>query len=95
MVVREEWTSEVFDFELSRCKEVEDEMVALLQVALLCLTPDPKHRPKMSVVHKMIEDIKERGCRRGRGSLSPSVNDNNSHESSPGLSDDTATFTST
>ncbi|KAF8677944.1 hypothetical protein HU200_046301 [Digitaria exilis] len=35
-VVREEWTSEVFDVELLRGKGAEDEMVALLQVALLC-----------------------------------------------------------
>ncbi|ONK59264.1 uncharacterized protein A4U43_C08F4660 [Asparagus officinalis] len=93
MVVREEWTAEVFDIELLRCRGMEDEMVALLQIALLCLTPDTKCRPKMSVVHKMIEDIKDRRLRRGRGSFSPSGNDS-SNQSSPGISDDNATFTS-
>lgn len=57
----EEWSFEVFDFELLRCKQMEDEMAALLQVALLCLTPDAKQRPKMTTVVKMIEDINKRG----------------------------------
>lgn len=81
LVVREEWTAEVFDIEISRGRETEEEMVALLQVALLCLTRDVKGRPKMSTVVKMIEDVKERR--------------HNSSETSPELSDDTAgTFTS-
>ncbi|KAM0888064.1 hypothetical protein ACQ4PT_028569 [Festuca glaucescens] len=45
-VVREEWTSEVFDMELLRGRGAEDEMVALLQVALLCAADDPKERPE-------------------------------------------------
>ncbi|KAL5999541.1 hypothetical protein ACLOJK_037826 [Asimina triloba] len=84
-------TAEVFDLELLRYKEMEEEMVALLQVALLCLGPIAKERPKMGVVHKMIEDVRARG--RGiAGQQSPSVNDLSSN-SSPYLSD-TPTLTS-
>lgn len=57
-VAREEWTWDVFDFELVRYKEMEEEMTALLQVAILCLASSPKDRPKMSMVHKTIEDIR-------------------------------------
>ncbi|CAL9153048.1 unnamed protein product, partial [Musa hybrid cultivar] len=93
-LVREEWTSEVFDIELTRGKGAEDEMFALLQVALLCVAQEPKDRPRMAVVYKMIEDIRERGNRRSRGSLSPSLHDHSYESSSPCLSEDTPTFTS-
>ncbi|XP_049353743.1 probable leucine-rich repeat receptor-like protein kinase At1g68400 [Solanum verrucosum] len=56
-VVNKEWTWDVFDFELARYKEREDEMVALLKVAMACLVSSPKDRPKMIVVEEMIEDI--------------------------------------
>lgn len=36
-------------------------MVGLMQVALLCLAPSPRDRPKMSTVHTMIEDIRTKG----------------------------------
>ena len=35
-------------------------MKSLLQIALLCFAPVPRDRPKMSIVHKMIEDIRIR-----------------------------------
>ena len=54
----EDWKWEVFDFELWRYKEMEKEMKSLLQIALLCLASVPRDRPKMSTVHKMIEDIR-------------------------------------
>lgn len=57
----EEWSWELFDFELVRDKQMEEEMRALLQVALLCLAPLPKDRPKMNMVHRMIEDIRRNG----------------------------------
>ncbi|OVA08430.1 Protein kinase domain [Macleaya cordata] len=92
-VVREEWTSEVFDIELLRDKDMEEDMVALLQIALLCLAQIPGDRPKMSIVYKMIEDVKTKGCR--RGIYSPSLNDISIDSSASNLSDDTApTFTS-
>lgn len=59
-VVREEWTSEVFDLELMRCKDVEEEMVGMLQIAMACTSTAVDQRPKMGHVVKMIEEI--RGC---------------------------------
>lgn len=67
----EEWTWEVFDFELWRYKEMEQEMKALLQIALLCLAPLPRDRPKMSMMHKMIEDIRMKGGQKDGVVLSP------------------------
>ncbi|KAL2629609.1 hypothetical protein R1flu_014295 [Riccia fluitans] len=57
-VVREEWTAEVFDIELMRYRNIEEEMVGLLQVAMVCVSPAPEQRPKMTQVVKMIEDIR-------------------------------------
>lgn len=91
-VVREEWTSEVFDVELLRSKGAEDEMVALLQVALLCVADNPRERPKMTVVSKMIEDIRDRGSKRSKYSASPSQV-GHSYESSPSVSEDTTRST--
>ncbi|XWS63526.1 hypothetical protein CRYUN_Cryun06bG0106500 [Craigia yunnanensis] len=56
-VVREEWTAEVFDLELMRYKDIEEEMVGLLQIAMACTSASPDHRPKISHVVKMIEEI--------------------------------------
>lgn len=57
-VVREEWTAEVFDLELMRYKGIEEEMVALLQLAISCTAVSPDQRPKMSQVVKMIDEIR-------------------------------------
>ncbi|CAA7400202.1 unnamed protein product [Spirodela intermedia] len=57
-VVREEWTAEVFDAELMRYKNIEEDMVAMLQVAMACVGPRPEERPRMCEVVKMIEDIR-------------------------------------
>ncbi|KAK2645850.1 hypothetical protein Ddye_021045 [Dipteronia dyeriana] len=64
----EEKPWEVFDFELLRDRELEEEMRALLQVAFMCLAALPKDRPKMSVIYRMIEDI------RAKGSIDASIN---------------------
>ncbi|XP_042505335.1 probable inactive receptor kinase RLK902 [Macadamia integrifolia] len=57
-VVREEWTSEVFDLELLRYQNVEDEMVQLLQLAIDCSAQYPDKRPSMTEVTRRIEDLR-------------------------------------
>ncbi|KAF2304338.1 hypothetical protein GH714_030200 [Hevea brasiliensis] len=93
-VWREEWTWEVFDFELYRCKEMEEEMMALMQVALLCLAPLPRDRPKMSMVHRMIEDIRTKGARQGGIGSPNSILNDLSSDSSPSVSENTINFIS-
>ncbi|EPS62777.1 hypothetical protein M569_12011, partial [Genlisea aurea] len=56
-VVREEWTSEVFDIELLRYNTVEDEMVQLLQLGIDCTVRYPDQRPAISEVAKRIEEL--------------------------------------
>uniref|UniRef100_A0A7N0TS17 Protein kinase domain-containing protein n=1 Tax=Kalanchoe fedtschenkoi TaxID=63787 RepID=A0A7N0TS17_KALFE len=58
-VVREEWTAEVFDIELLRYPNIEEEMVEMLQVALACVVRAADQRPKMSDVAKMVESIRQ------------------------------------
>ncbi|CAN1839146.1 Probable leucine-rich repeat receptor-like protein kinase At1g68400 [Linum perenne] len=57
-VVREEWTAEVFDLELMRYKDIEEEMVGLLQIAMVCTSPAADQRPEMGQVVKMIEELR-------------------------------------
>ncbi|CAL4908735.1 unnamed protein product [Urochloa decumbens] len=57
-VVREEWTSEVFDVDLLRHPNVEDEMVQMLQVAMACVAVVPDERPRMEEVVSRIEEIR-------------------------------------
>ncbi|KAK8655344.1 hypothetical protein V6N13_107926 [Hibiscus sabdariffa] len=57
-VVREEWTAEVFDLELMRYKDIEEEMVGLLQIAMACTSASPDQRPKISHVVKLIDEIR-------------------------------------
>ncbi|EOY21411.1 hypothetical protein QUC31_007297 [Theobroma cacao] len=57
-VVREEWTSEVFDLELLRYQNVEEEMVQLLQLAVDCAAQYPDRRPSMSQVTMRIEELR-------------------------------------
>lgn len=78
-VVRDEWTAEVFDQELLRYKNIEEELVSMLQVAMACVVPQPEKRPTMAEVAKMIEEIRVEQSPLGedydesRNSLSPSV----------------------
>ncbi|KAL5743533.1 hypothetical protein ACOSP7_026406 [Xanthoceras sorbifolium] len=56
-VVKEEWTAEVFDLELLRYQDIEEEMVQLLQLAINCTAQYPDNRPSMAEVTKQIEEI--------------------------------------
>ncbi|KAM7270018.1 hypothetical protein ACFE04_029232 [Oxalis oulophora] len=81
-VVREEWTAEVFDLELMRYKDIEEEMVGLLQIAMTCTAASPDQRPKIGQVVKMIDEI--RGVE-----MSPGHETSDSISESPSLSEDT------
>ncbi|OIW04446.1 hypothetical protein TanjilG_29998 [Lupinus angustifolius] len=56
-VVQEEWSNEVFDMELLRYQNVEEEMVKLLQLAIECTAQYPDKRPSMNVVESRIQEI--------------------------------------
>jgi len=64
-VVKEEWTSEVFDLELLRHQNVEEEMVQLLQLAVDCAAPYPDNRPSMSQVRQNIEELHRSSLKEG------------------------------
>lgn len=78
-VVRDEWTAEVFDQELLRYKNIEEELVSMLHVAMTCVAAQPEKRPTMAEVVKMIEEIRVEQSPLGedydesRNSISPSV----------------------
>lgn len=58
-VVREEWTAEVFDLELMRFPNIEEEMLGMLQIAMACVARVPEQRPTMTDVLKTLEDIRK------------------------------------
>ncbi|GER49800.1 leucine-rich repeat protein kinase family protein [Striga asiatica] len=62
-VVREEWTGEVFDVELLGYKNMEEEMVGVLQIGLGCVGRVAAQRPRMGDVVRMLEDVRGVGTR--------------------------------
>ncbi|XP_038880782.1 probable inactive receptor kinase At4g23740 [Benincasa hispida] len=60
-VVREEWTAEVFDVELLRYPNIEEEMVEMLQIGLSCVAKMPEQRPKMMDIMSRIEQVRQHG----------------------------------
>ncbi|PQP95464.1 hypothetical protein Pyn_22072 [Prunus yedoensis var. nudiflora] len=58
-VVREEWTAEVFDVELLRYPNIEEEMVEMLQIGMSCVARMPEQRPSMPDVVKRVEEIRQ------------------------------------
>lgn len=58
-VVREEWTAEVFDVELLRYSNIEEEMVEMLQIGMSCVVRVPERRPKMQDVVRMLEEVRK------------------------------------
>ncbi|KAI7747929.1 hypothetical protein M8C21_015778, partial [Ambrosia artemisiifolia] len=59
-VVREEWTGEVFDVELLKYANIEEEMVEMLQIAMSCVARVADQRPKMAEVVKMLEGVRRK-----------------------------------
>ncbi|KAH7575615.1 hypothetical protein JRO89_XS02G0162900 [Xanthoceras sorbifolium] len=56
--VREEWTAEIFDQEISVQTNAVHGMLKLLQIALHCCDKSPEKRPEMTEVVKEVENIK-------------------------------------
>ncbi|KAF8733723.1 hypothetical protein HU200_014569 [Digitaria exilis] len=58
-VNRSEWASEVFDMELTRNQNGEEQMAQLLQLSIDCVAQVPEARPSMAHVVRRIEEIKK------------------------------------
>lgn len=56
-VVQERWTIDVFDLELLRYDNIEEQVVQLLHLALHCTSMHPKRRPSMAEATRRIEQI--------------------------------------
>lgn len=57
--VREEWTAEIFDKEISCQKSALPGMLRLLQVAMRCIERFPEKRPEMKEVVREVEKIQQ------------------------------------
>ncbi|OWM67089.1 probably inactive leucine-rich repeat receptor-like protein kinase IMK2 [Punica granatum] len=57
-LVKEEWTTEVFDLELMRdATAIGDELLNTLKLALHCVDPSPTSRPEVQEVLQQLEEI--------------------------------------
>lgn len=56
-VVEEKWTIDVFDSELLRYQNMEEQMVQLLHLAISCTSQYPERRPPMMKVTRQIKRI--------------------------------------
>ncbi|KAL9233703.1 hypothetical protein vseg_008663 [Gypsophila vaccaria] len=74
-VVREEWAAEVFDMELLRYQNVEEDMVQLLQLAIDCCAQYPDSRPSITDVTSRIQQICSSATRPGVDPLSEIASD--------------------
>ncbi|KAK4752625.1 hypothetical protein SAY87_021423 [Trapa incisa] len=70
-IVREEWSSEVFDLELQRDLTMEEDMVKLLQLAIDCTSQYPDSRPSMTEVRAQIEELVRSAGPKGQVPESP------------------------
>ncbi|XP_065851883.1 probably inactive leucine-rich repeat receptor-like protein kinase IMK2 [Euphorbia lathyris] len=58
-IVKEEWTHEVFDLELTRAvNTIGDQLLNTLKLALHCVDPSPSVRPQLQQVVHQLEEIK-------------------------------------
>ncbi|XP_022725052.1 probable inactive receptor kinase At2g26730 [Durio zibethinus] len=56
--VREEWTAEIFDMEISVQRSAAPGMLKLLQIAIRCCDKVPEKRPEMTEIVREIDNIK-------------------------------------
>ncbi|KAL6178257.1 hypothetical protein ACLB2K_049776 [Fragaria x ananassa] len=77
-IVKEEWTSEVFDLELLRYQNVEEEMVQLLQLAIDCSEQYPDKRPSISEVTRRIEELRRSTLREDQPDAVHGIDDGSS-----------------
>ncbi|KAM1348525.1 hypothetical protein ACFX2F_002701 [Malus domestica] len=56
--VREEWTAEIFDREITMHRRASSDMVRLLKTAMRCCDPSPEKRPGMDEIVRELENIR-------------------------------------
>ncbi|GKV37768.1 hypothetical protein SLEP1_g45758 [Rubroshorea leprosula] len=61
LVVREEWTGEVFDKDMREWKRSEGEMLKLLKIGMCCCEWNVEKRSELKMPLEKLEELKERG----------------------------------